>query len=188
LKLFSVFLGLLLPLFDNGVKNENSVWANICDLVRVNISSALSEGSKDKYHRSWHVFASFCKHFGRILLPATPIIVSAFLSFKAVSSKGMGGVLMARAAIKHFLLVHFPDAKSPTDFLMVAGVAKGIKRRFQKPCVKKKPLDPKDFEKLLVFVTKEGDLVNISWANLSFAAQMSVFYFLQVGRKCSFAS
>ena len=79
------------------------------------------------------------------MLPATPIIVSAFLSFKAVSSKGMGGVLMARAAIKHFHLVHFPDAKSPTDCLMVAGVVKGFKRRFQKPCVKKKPLDPKGF-------------------------------------------
>ena len=124
------------------------------------------------------------------MLPATPIIVSAFLSFKAVSSKGMGGVLMARAAIKHFLLVHFPDAKSPTGCLMVAGVVKCIKRRFQKPCVKKKPLDPKGFEKLLVFVNKEGDLVNISWANLKFAAQIFcfIFDFFQVGSKCSLAS
>ena len=111
------------------------------------------------------------------MLPATPITVSAFLSFKAESSKGMGGILMARAAIKHFHLVHFPETKSPTDCPMVAGVVKGIKRRFQKPCVKKKPLDPKGFEKLLVFVTKEGVLDNISWANLRFEVCRPNFLF-----------
>jgi len=87
------------------------------------------------------------------MLPATPITFSAFLSFKVESSKRMGGILMARAAIKLFHLFYFPDAKSPTDCPIVTGVVKGIMRRFKKPCFKRKPLDPKDFEKLLVFVT-----------------------------------
>ena len=104
---------------------------DISELIKINLSSALSLGSKDKYQRHWHFFTKFCNFFDRVPLPASSFTISAFLSFKAEAGKGMGGVLQARSALRHFHVLHFPEQKPPTDSLMVSGVIKGIRRRFQ---------------------------------------------------------
>ena len=45
---------------------------------------------------------------------------------------------------------------------MVTGVIKGIRRRFQLPCQKKKPLNPKDFDILLTCITEKGNLDSLA--------------------------
>ena len=73
-------------------------------------------------------------------------------------------------------MLHLPDQKAPTDSIIVAGVIKEIRRRFQLPCQKKKPLNPKDFDILLTCITENGNLDSIGFAQLRFAAQISVLY------------
>ena len=85
-------------------------------------------------------------------------------------------MLQARSALRHFHVLHFPEQKPPTDSLMVTGVIKGIRRRFQLPCQKKKPLNPKDFDILLTCITDNGNLDSLGFAQLRFAAQISVLY------------
>ena len=159
-----------------GGQSLGSDWSDISELIKINLSSALSVGSKDKYQRHWHFFTKFCNFFDRVPLPASSFTVSAFLSFKAEAGKGMGGVLQARSALRHFHVLHFPEQKPPTDSLMVSGVIKGIRRRFQLPCRKKKPLNPKDFDILLTCITEKGNLGSLGFAQLRFAAQISVLY------------
>ena len=149
-------------------------------MIKINLSSAISLGSnykyKYKFQRHWHLFTKFCNFFDGVPLPASSFTISAFLSFKAEAGKGMGGVLQARSALRHFHVLHFPEQKPPTDSLMVSGVIKGIRRRFQLPCRKKKPLNPKDFDMLLSCVTEKGNLGSLGFAQLRFAAQISVLY------------
>ena len=85
-------------------------------------------------------------------------------------------MLQARSALRHFHVLHFPEQKPPTNSLMVSGVIKGIRRRLQLPCQKKKPLNPKDFDILLTCITEKGNLDSLGFAQLRFAAQISVLY------------
>ena len=48
-------------------------------------------------------------------------------------SDGLGGVDHARAAVRFFWKLEYPDEDSPTDSFRVSSVVKGIKRRFAKP-------------------------------------------------------
>ena len=57
-------------------------------LIRVIFKVALSLGSKDVFSRHWH-FLSFA------------------LSFKVEAGKGMGEVLQARSALRHFHILLF---------------------------------------------------------------------------------
>ena len=50
-----------------GGQSLGSDWSNISELVKINLSSALSLGSKDKYQRHWHFFTKFCNFFDRVL-------------------------------------------------------------------------------------------------------------------------
>ena len=100
----------------------------------------------------------------------------AFLSHLAENSEGIGGVDQARSAIRHKHYLHFPNIVSPTESVRVDSVIKGIKRRFKKPVQKKRPLVPKDFEKLLVAITEGGKMDSIKMSVLRFAAQISIMY------------
>ena len=54
-----------------GGQSLGSDWSDISELIKINLSSALSLGSKDKYkykyQRHWLFFTKFCNFFDRFL-------------------------------------------------------------------------------------------------------------------------
>ena len=64
-----------------GDQSLGSDWSDISELIKINLSSALSLGSKDKYQRHWHFFTKFCNFFDRVPLPASSFTISAFFIF-----------------------------------------------------------------------------------------------------------
>ena len=158
---------------------ESLEWKKSLGYVDLNLMSCLSVSTRSAYSYWWKRFNSFCVEAGRVVLPCSSMTVAAFLSFLAENSDGLGGVDNARAAVRFFWKLEYPDEDSPTDSFRVSSVVKGIKRRFAKPVNKKKPLRADDFVRLLSSVTG-GNLWSVSLTSLRFAAQLSVMY-------CTFA-
>ena len=151
-------------------------WDLCLGLVEKNLNSALANNTSKQYKYWWKRFEEFCTSNGRQIEPFSDLTVAAFLSFLAEESAGIGGVDQARAALRHFHNRKFPGITCPTDSVRISAVLKGIKRRFQKPVCKKKPLESEDFSRLLAFVTKNGDFNNLRLVELRFAAQISLLY------------
>ena len=162
------------PLIDEAKKT--SEWSKVVKLVDVNLENALAPSSSGQYDYWWSRFRVFCKEFDRKCLPFDLLTCSAFLSHLAENSEGIGGVDQARSALRHKHYLHFPNVVSPTESVRVDSVIKGIKRRFKKPVQKKRPLVPKDFQKLLMAITEGGKMDGIKMSVLRFAAQISVMY------------
>ena len=155
---------------------KTSDWSKVVKLIDVNLENALAPSSSGQYDYWWNRFQVFCKEFDRKCLPFDLLTCVAFLSHLAENSEGIGGVDQARSAIRHKHYLHFPNIVSPTESVRVDSVIKGIKRRFKKPVQKKRPLVPKDFEKLLVAITEGGKMDSIKMSVLRFAAQISIMY------------
>ena len=162
------------PLIDEAKKT--SEWSKVVKLVDVNLENALAPSSSGQYDYWWSRFRVFCKEFDRKCLPFDLLTCVAFLSHLAENSEGIGGVDQARSALRHKHYLHFPNVVSPTESVRVDSVIKGIKRRFKKPVQKKRPLVPKDFQKLLMAITEGGKMDGIKMSVLRFAAQISVMY------------
>ena len=62
-----------------GGQSLGSDWGDISELIKINLSSALSLGSKDKYQRHWHFFTKFCNFFDRVPPPASSFSSSVFI-------------------------------------------------------------------------------------------------------------
>ena len=61
-----------------GDQRLGSDWNDISELIKINLSSALSLGSKDKYQRHWHFFTKFCTFLIEFL---SQQVLSQFLLF-----------------------------------------------------------------------------------------------------------
>ena len=70
----------------------------------------------------------------------------------------------------------FPDKVSPADSANVRAIVKGIKRRFEKPTVKKAPLSKEDFFKIMASTTKNGDFMRVKLCQHRLAAQLALMY------------
>ena len=151
-------------------------WDVCLRLVEKNLNSALANSTSKQYKYWWKRFEEFCTANGRQMEPFSDLTAAAYLSCLAEESAGIGGVDQARAALRYFHNLKFPGITSPTDSVRISSVLKGIKRRFQKPVSKKKPLESEDFSRLLAFITKNGDFNNLRLVELRFAAQISLLY------------
>ena len=151
-------------------------WNKVVKLVDVNLENSLAPSSSGQYSYWWSRFKTFCNDYDRRCLPFNLLTCVAFLSHLAENSEGIGGVDQARSALRHQHYLNYPNVISPTESVRVDSVIKGIKRRFKKPVQKKRPLVPKDFEKLLVAITEGGNMAVIKMSVLRFAAQLSVMY------------
>ena len=158
------------------VLSDDLDWDKVLELVDLNIDNALCENTKKQYTYWFKRFETFCKTFGRKMFPFNDLTCVAFLSHLAESSDGLGGIDQARAALRHWHCVRYPHVASPTESVRVNNVVRGIKRRFKKHVVKKKPLLPKEFEKLLLVATQDGKLSSLKLVDLRFAAQLSLMY------------
>ena len=165
---------------ENVIKAGDNGWKGILSLVDKNLSSALGTQTQNQYNYWWSRFEKFCSLFQRKSHPFSELTVVGFLSWLAEESPGLGGVDQARAALRHFHNLKFPNTKSPTDGVHVSMALKGIKRRFQKPTQKKKPLAVSDFSKLLISCINGKKLCELKLVDLRFAAQISVLF-------CAFA-
>ena len=155
---------------------QSEEWDEIVSLVDKNLEHSVAPSTSTQYKYWWRRFQCFCSKFKLEATPFTEFTCIAFLSDTAENSKGVGGVDQARAALKHFHMMSCPDSESPTDSLRVTAVIKGIKRRFQRPVQKKRPIATKDFEKLLISATDKGNYKNVKLVDLRFAAQISVMF------------
>ena len=160
--------------------SQSEDWNGILSLVDKNLGSALSAQTQNQYSYWWSRFEKFCCLFHRESKPFSQLTVVGFLSWLAEASPGLGGVDQAKAALRHFHILNFPDLPSPTDGVHVAMALKGIKRRFQKPVQKKKPLAVADFSKLLSTIVDGKNFSDMKLVDLRFAAQISVLF-------CAFA-
>ena len=151
-------------------------WDLNLKLVERNLNAAIASSTSKQYKYWWERFEQFCSDNGRQVEPFSDLTAAAFLSFLAEESAGIGGVDQARAALRHFHNLKFPGLTSPTDSVRITSVLKGIKRRFQKPVSKKKPLESEDFSRLLTFITKNGNFNDLKLGELRFAAQLSLLY------------
>ena len=72
--------------------------------------------------------------------------------------------------------IAYPESTSPTDSVRIAQVIKGLKRKFTKPVIKKRPITPLIEKSLLSLYTSKG-LENTELMELRFAALFSMLYF-----------
>lgn len=151
-------------------------WQGIIKIAKVNLHNSVAKDTSEQYNYWCNRFKKFCSDFNRVYLPFTEMTCIGFLSYLAENSEGIGGVDQARSAIRKMFYMNFPNRQCPTESERVSMVVKGIKRRFQKPVQKKKPLAADDFSKLLVEVTSNGDLHGSKLVDIRFAAQIALIY------------
>jgi integrase len=157
-------------------KKDPLVWKESLAAVSENLKSSLSRTTGANYQYWWSKFEKFCVDSLRPSMPFTAVTAAAFLSHLAESSVGLGGVDGARSALRYYWGTKFPDRFPPTDSQEVRAVVMGVKRRFQKPAAKRRPLMLEDFSKILVSVTEGGGCGVIRICALRFAAQLAVMY------------
>ena len=95
----------------------------------------------------------------------------------SVAEKGLGSVLMARAAIRYFNLKYDSATTSPSDDKKVSCLVLALKRKMGKPVTKREPTNHDYLQKLLKFYLPEGIhsdelLIKFCWANF-----YSIMYF-----------
>ena len=141
---------------------------------RANVRAVLASSTAAQYERVWRRYGEFCSATGQPRDSSNTVCV--FLSYLAETSEGMGGVEVARAALSHHFAVEQPTAASPTEEKEVTMVLKGLRRRFQMPVTKKKPLSKEEFLKILRVTTEEGQYSKVRLCQLRLAAQISVMF------------
>ena len=141
---------------------------------QANVKAVLATSTADQYMRVWRRYGEFCGATGQPRESSNTVCV--FLSYLAETSAGMGGVEGARAALGHHFAVEQPGAACPTEAKEVAMVLKGLRRRFQTPVTKKKPLTKEEFMKILRVTTMEGQYSKVRLCQLRLAAQISLMF------------
>ena len=161
-------------------ENDTREWGESVAAMEANLASSLATSTGSQYSYWWGRFEVFCDSNKREAMPFSSATVAVFLSHLAETAKGLGGVDSARAALHHYFNLSCPGEICPTDSSEVVLTIKGIKRRFQKPVVKKTPLKSEDFFNILSVSTDKGDFTNVKLGQLRLAAQVTVMY-------CAFA-
>ena len=105
-----------------------------------NFQHSVASSTAKNYAYWWSRFRVFCQQIDAITMPFSSETAGLFLSHLAEASPGLGGVSNAKAALNFYFSVKFPDLVSPAASANVGAIMKGIKRRFEKPTVKKTPL------------------------------------------------
>lgn len=144
--------------------------------MQKNLEAALAPATAAQYKYGWRKFTQYCLKANRTPLSCTGAEVATYLSYTAEKASGMGGVLAARAAIRHHFRLREPHVKNPANSDEVIMTMKGLKRRFFKPVEKKTPLKKEDFCKLLEVATQGGDFSGVPLCRLRLAAQLAVMY------------
>ena len=157
-------------------KKDPQVWKDGLVAMKLNLKRSVSFTTGANYQYWWSKFENFCADSLRTLMPFTSVTVAAFLSALAESSAGLGGVDSARSALRFYWGIKFPGRVSPTDSQEVRVVCLGIKRRFQKPTIKREPLLVCDFIKILHSTTDGGKFSQVRLCMLRLAAQVSVMF------------
>jgi integrase len=137
-----------------------------------NLKASIAGSTATGYAGYWNRFVQFCEAAGRVTMPYSQRTAAVFLSYLAEEARGLGGVDLARAALRYYFVLAYPElSRSPVEGEEVTLVMRGIKRRWQKPVSKKAPLEKKDFFKFLKTATNDGRL-----CQLRLAAQVSLMY------------
>ena len=155
---------------------ETKKWEQLLKIVDSNVNASVAQGTKGKYKYWWSRFENVCLEYGRQCSPFSEVTAAAFLSYLAEKSRGVGGVDLARSALRHFHLLNFPDKPIPTEGEMVRRVIKGIKRRFMVPVKKKRALTSREFAKILDTVVGIHGVEKLKLVDLRFVAQVSLMY------------
>ena len=138
--------------------------------------SDIADSRGDRYGPQRLKFCAFCASNGRESLPSLPDTIVVYLT--SVAEKGLGSVLMARAAIRYFNLKYDSATTSPSDDKKVSCLVLALKRKMGKHVTKREPINHECLLKLLKFYLPEGIhsdelLIKFCWANF-----YSVMYFV----------
>ena len=155
---------------------ETKKWEQLLKIVDSNVNASVAQGTKGKSKCWWCRFEKFCLEYGRQCSPFSEVTAAAFLSYLAEKSRGVGGVDLARSALRHFHLLNFPEKPIPTEGEMVRSVIKGIKRRFMVPVKKKRALTSREFAKILDTVVGIHGVEKLKLVDLRFVAEVSLMY------------
>lgn len=105
------------------------------------ISCQLSEATKRAYVSDCKIFAAWCNKFGVSSLPASPEVVTTFLSYEATQGAKYATIGRRAAAIN---FAHISaELDSPTKSHLVAAALKGIRRNIGVAPTKKAPATSK---------------------------------------------
>ena len=141
-----------------------------------NIGASVAPSTAKSYDYWWRRFEDFCYRTGKESGSASAKEVAVFLSALGEEKGAMGGVKVARMALRHHFRRLKPDRKSPTEGVVVDMALKGMERRFFQPVNKKAPLKMEQFFRLLNVITEDGKLWDIKMNKLRLAAQISLMF------------
>jgi integrase len=120
-----------LPAVVRPQRNELALPAEITQRTREMIRDATAPSTRRAYRADWEAFDAWCRAHGRILLPATPETVAAFLVDEARANKRVATIERRMAGIaKAHELAGF---MSPTKHPVVTLTMKGIRRSYGGP-------------------------------------------------------
>ena len=140
------------------------------------LSANVAPSSGGRYSSAWRRFSDWCIANGRLHLPASVETVSLYLAVCSLRTQTIAPAYAARSAIGFYHKMAYLESTSPTDSVRIAQVIKGLKRKFAKPVVKKRPITPLMAKALLSLYTSKG-LENMDLMELRSAAFFSVLYF-----------
>lgn len=141
-----------------------------------NLQHSVADSTAKNYEYWWERFTTFCWQNGLEEMPFGSETAALFLWHLAEQSPGVGGVTNARAALIFYFKLKFPDVRCPADGAEVKSVVRGVRRRFEKPTVKKAPLAPDDFYKILASATQNGNFQEVKLCQFRLAAQVALMY------------
>ena len=113
------------------------------------IAGAFTESTGNNYEGCWKRFQEFCVSNGRQFMPASIETVALYLVVVAKRGESISPALSARAAISYYHKVAQPEDIAPTEAERVKQVMAGLKKKYAKPVVKKKPVTPEIMKALL---------------------------------------
>ena len=156
-------------------QNSAELWEEGAQALQRNLEATLAPSTAKQYNRWWQKFKDFTGGVEGSESTLTGESVAVFLSYTAETASVLGGVEMARAALKHNFKLRniWPN---PADADEVDLAIRGMKRRFQKPVEKKAALEKEDFYKLILKATNGGRWNEVKLCQLRLAAQISLMF------------
>ena len=148
------------------------------DLVTDFLTESVGESTSSSYQGAWDRFKAFCAENGRQFLPASEETVCLHLAYIAKKNMSVSPSLQMRAAIGHFHRMKFPDSILPTEGQRVTQLMMGIKRKYNKPVCKSKPMTPEIMKKLLTTLgVTEENTETLELKEQRMAAFSSILFF-----------